>query len=1445
MMAKLRKPRRPSDSQHRPAQLTVRIPSNSSSTGWNGQQYTSTPEVAPLALDGLRDLPISQGDFRGSVIIDSLSKRFSVLRAKASPIRATFAQTSLTHDPHQHLTGIDDIRHRLAAQRAREHQRGTGRYIAPEEEVLVLDELVSSFDDEDEDGKYYSPITHPRSTTSPYSSDTVPRSSGSRTFGFGSSTGMKEADVLRRAHHHNQASATLAATAQRSVSDKSLASTSSFGVVGSSPSAGGVGKGKQKEQRRKSAMMLAGLPVETQERIVHALLEIEEDLRAEEQQQQYGQQEEETMMAPYHHQASETLLPSHDKPQHGSTQQIRQEKATTTPQKQQRPRHQRQNSSITRSPFTENLADIVMGRETSGSANHSRTGSAVSTRARETVGPPPPPPPLDFAASVTVSDNCNPTTASSRIPSSSAPRSGLEEAIFPGDSHNADSDPAEEVFPLGGLPPIPDPVTRQQHRRTPSASAAVIPRTSLETGYVPGSARPFVGASSSTPRKSGSPLETIGGKGKHGAVPSVEGGDGYGLQQQQQQQLPQLVRKTSTAVIPPNRPGPLTLKPLLMPGSATTTHGGAGLPSVSPVVATFADSAGRKGWTGQGPFMPAHAMPIPAAQGHTMDPSSLSVDYPAVQSGSPLDASFDIDGYYGHGRSPVEPGMQYGPPPDARDERNATDPLRLAPWLQRQGVPPHVLVEDRESRASFDTLRSTFSQTLEDLPSPDLWHLPDLVSQRETSRSITSSVDLFVAEGGEDEEKQELFDELQAMQVRLIEAAREVRRGLSAGTQGDGRGRRGVSPSLRARPSIRTRKPEPSMYADMGENVSQLVRALSPRQPSDSSFRTQASVNHALHSANLVSPVYVPVKAAAVKPNDYNDDVRGLASPFQEQHKSPDILASSEASPQTLQQSVVTPRQHAPGVFRDDNATSDLEARTRLAKALFDSDHTSSAAPISEQRTEPVTSAAISKLEKDANIRRDFEARIAQATAQLHQTPSIKIKRKPSMKGRHAMFIGEPTLIGASSDLKVMPLPNSSGQDVAAAQPVGPAGKHVRPQSSSAVHHDSNTTGTGTGGGGFKNFVAKIKRNASLAERKHSKTPGSSPRITQNAFQPMAPIITTANISEPVQTYRDDHAPNTMIEPPYSYGVSDPVQEALPSRKSVIRRTIIYSTVNDQHDDNAPLQGEPAVPSTSSPTRRPSTRRKPVRHLSGDTDIFRAEGLLDDSQSHSISQVLSSQRTAGPSQLQKSSADSLYDIYADAPEPDMAEDEEEIIYTGNGTSFDHHARAHRGQFRPVNPRAIEIREMSDGQTTWSVLDVDEPALHDPGPADRLQPTHMRSSSLASSLSSYGGDSSQGRRNGLTHAITEITLDRQATARPKTNIFYSHERDVAELIDDLTRNGFEGKFRIVSPLQEQFHSPQPDPHIADPQATSSGLVSVETKLHALMQRMWTATGSSVH
>ncbi|KAJ9096092.1 hypothetical protein QFC19_007318 [Naganishia cerealis] len=1305
MMHKLRK-RRPSEPQPRPAPL-------------------------PRPTAGLQDLPISQGDFRGSVIIDSLSKRFSVLRAKASPIRSTFPTAPFP----SHLDAIDDIRQRLAAQRDRERQRGTDRYIAPDEETLVLDELISVVDDDDGDGDgYYPPsgrVMMPRSASerTPTTYHRFPAEAGpqgSRTYGFGATAGMKEADVLIRAH---------ADSGKRSVGLTSIGSgAAAVGETTPPPTTSDYQDGTQGiagKEKRKS--LLAMLPVETQERIAYALLQIEEDLLAE------GQ---ETMMdSPHSPQPTETLSANTEERQ---WQQVDapppppSSSSMTTPQK--RPHHVRQNSSITRSPFTENLAQIANGISTGGepvtsvhSASHSRTASSATSSIQQ----PALPAPADGTLSGPSSRRSSASRAGTRRHSRTAGRSvdmtrfrfgsggsstGVERnettvfvpvaAVSPPPQSALPPIPTSPPYALHGEGPLLSPSYREstahqttssvvsggsnqgvplqsgkhqhqhQHQRTPSASAAVIPTTSFETGYIPGSARPFTASGGGSCRVSAeSPLDRVG---NHNHVNPDIIDEEYKLPSPPPltTTAPPLVRKPSK-VIPPNRPGPLTLKPTLMvPRSATVASA---LPSVSPVVATFADSATRKGYAviaGDAPYLPLEGS-VPGRQ-----VSSLDVD-PAgggsgMQGESPLEVSFDIDGYYGHGRSPVDSVMQYSSiEPEAREWPPATtDPLRLASQVQRERNQPARSSNPahNSSQGSPDTLRNTFPLARETLPSPDPCCVSDLAPPpgKANSGSIhpfTAAEDFSdddAAEGGDDEHKHERFDELQAMQERLVEAAREVRRGLIAGTHGN-RGessRKDVSPGLRARPSLRTPKSESSEYADTSDNVSsQLVRALSARQAADPSARSRGSVLQRLHSVRDQATSRSAARAAEAVMN-HSNHVGQLASPFQEQQKSPEMVTSSEPSPQTPQQSMVTPRASPLHVYHDDTAAQDLEARTRLAKALFDSDHRSNDMSNMDQPTGPAPSSVKSKAEKDAEIRRDFEARIAQATAQLNQSPSIRVKRKPSTKGRNAMHIGEPTLIDASSNLRVMPLPKHAEQDLSAALPAGSVAKHDRHQSSSAIHNENSTGSGGGGGSGFKNFVAKIKRNASLAERKRAKTPGSSPRIGQSSFQPLAPVARPAQMSDSVQTPSDVLSPNAKDEQPSSDGTADPTQEALPLRKALVRRTIIYSTVNDNHNEVTASQGEPTVPSASSPTRRPSTRRKPVRHLSGDTEIFRAEGLLDPSQSQSISQVLSTSGAAeGASEPRKSSADSLYDMYADTPDPNLAEEGEEIIYTGNGSSF--------------------------------------------------------------------------------------------------------------------------------------------------------------------------------
>ena len=72
MIQKLKK-RRPSENNQRPAELSVRIP-NSTYAAFHLDSATSRGtggEASARPLAGLPDLSVNQGDFRGSIIIDT------------------------------------------------------------------------------------------------------------------------------------------------------------------------------------------------------------------------------------------------------------------------------------------------------------------------------------------------------------------------------------------------------------------------------------------------------------------------------------------------------------------------------------------------------------------------------------------------------------------------------------------------------------------------------------------------------------------------------------------------------------------------------------------------------------------------------------------------------------------------------------------------------------------------------------------------------------------------------------------------------------------------------------------------------------------------------------------------------------------------------------------------------------------------------------------------------------------------------------------------------------------------------------------------------------------------------------------------------------------------------------------------------------------------------
>lgn len=700
-----------------------------------------------------------------------LSKRFSVLRAKASPVRATFPTFPPTSEYASQSSGIEEIRQRLAAQRQRAKE--TGRYVAEDEENLVLEELALP---EDHYARVVSPldVEFPPSTSDRedeyHPLKEQPRN-GSRTYGFGATSAMKEAEVMMRAR-----------TGKRSVSDRSVGS-------GATHSRSGTPLSEHRDEellqapgtsgKRKS--MLAMLPVETQERITNALLEIEEDMQAE-------AMEAEMIAEP---QPSETLV--NDAVREGLKRSQKSSQPIT-------PQHKRQNSSISRSPFRENLAQIAKGIDVgeSGSTTHSRSHSRTHSRATSSISISQPDFTVKQISSVhsATSSRQSSRRGHSRTGSSADLNrfrfgSGLAERLE--DVSSVFGLPPPAPAPTVALPPIPtppqsyyespderqdvEPVQKQQHQRTPSASASPIPVASLETGYVPGSARPF------TSPRADSPLERVGNHDFGTSGPPMIGS---------RMAAPPLVRKGSK-LIPPNRPGPLMLQPMLMPRAVTASS----LPSVSPVVETFADSAERKGYTVSGPYSAVEALEGEVVGGLDIPQKTSRLgDVPAdsgVPGASPLDVSFDIDGYYGAGRSPVEAITRYPSHPQA--EPRVDDLLRAPSPLRQQPVP-----QDRElkPRPSLETLQSTFTESSTDLPSPALYNFPNLVVKRIASGSTSPLSDIFGSEidGEGDDGKQELFDELRAMQERLLQAAREVRKGLNAGTPAGDRKRKDATPGL-------------------------------------------------------------------------------------------------------------------------------------------------------------------------------------------------------------------------------------------------------------------------------------------------------------------------------------------------------------------------------------------------------------------------------------------------------------------------------------------------------------------------------------------------------------------------------------------------------------------------------------------------------------------------
>jgi hypothetical protein len=624
-------------------------------------------------------------------------------------------------------------------------------------------------------------------------------------------------------------------------------------------------------------------------------------------------------------------------------------------------------------------------------------------------------------------------------------------------------------------------------------------------------------------------------------------------------------------------------------------------------------------------------------------PTNLGVEPSGNPLPSPQDYTFDISGYYGDG--------------DESDEEQQPIADTAAPNLH--GHPSHVLnspvgsdysAENQEGRMS--PIESLFNLSLKD--------------------QNLSKVDW--PEGTEPEEELGVsFQDLKLMQEKLNEAAKLVRQTMTEGqvprTQreqpsvGDGS-------NLRARPSIRLRgdQPEPRMKRDAG--VVELARALSPKPASPESVQVQKQTI----PQNLFLKPLEEVSEAKHEP----PETKRMVTP-------PALSVNRREShqPRTPITSPIAPGSESPS---HQTGTSQPQserdaAKTRLAQALFGPTEALASPPspvrvtqANHRRMESASSARSFRIDEDPDVRRDFEARIAQATAALQKVPSVKLSRKNTKN--KAIKIGSPTLLQTSATIQVSPLTSPQVAQKGFASPGQPIGG-FRPRTHQRVHGKSASISSlanveppitppeTASTSGFKGLLAKIKRKPS---QKQATKPSKLPIIAPLPAASIRPFPGT-------QTYGGVTAapPTATVVRQQSIGKPNPVDL---SRRSVLRRTIIVPTnAGGLQIENSPLLGtvteadDSRHPSEgSNVSRRPSVRRKPVQRTSRD-HALEAEFLAPP--------VQHDQARLSPQSVR----DSLFDLYKSP---------------GN---ISQPSRMHSTQ----SIQALEIREMSDGEVIWGVV----------------------------------------------------------------------------------------------------------------------------------------------
>lgn len=432
----------------------------------------------------------------------------------------------------------------------------------------------------------------------------------------------------------------------------------------------------------------------------------------------------------------------------------------------------------------------------------------------------------------------------------------------------------------------------------------------------------------------------------------------------------------------------------------------------------------------------------------------------------------------------------------------------------------------------------------------------------------------------------------------------------------------------------------------------------------------------------------------------------------------------------------------APSVEADDREG----AKSRLAQALFGPTEALGGPPSpvgpthTHRRMESTSSARSYRIDEDPDVRRDFEARIAQATAALQKTPSVRLSRKNTRN--KAIKIGSPTLLQTSATLQVSPL-TSPQMGQGGFSPTGNSvvrgihqrsghGKSASTSSLSQVQPAPPSPKTGSSASsGLKGLLAKMKRKPS--QKRAMKEPLAAAAATAPQ-RSAAPPIPAAGVKIP----------------------PDMTADARKARRSIVRRTIVVPT-------NLP----PPVPSSSSnalqnemdqnqapiePSRRPSVKRKPVHRTSEDKAL--EQELL-------APPLVQRVASLGSKRSVESGRDSLYELYG--------ESEDQSQLPGQSSSQGNRATL-------VKPtQVLEIREMSDGEVTWGLVDGVDEASEDTAvwrPQSRIASQYGDSLIEQSSTSSYRKPSMASNNFDLDEddaawSVAERELLESPVERPKT------------------------------------------------------------------------------